>query len=138
MQKIQVLIDYSKHDPTMWLSALRLAGKFDATIYATHIFHPDYLEIVKELALLEGNDADDQFENFIWLHEEIEKERMQKFIDELTPVNFRHIPIIKIITYGYPVIEMLRMQEEQNFDLVDAFIADQVEFILGDFMVALD
>ncbi|MCB0669747.1 MAG: universal stress protein [Saprospiraceae bacterium] len=118
MNKILVLIDYADHSDQLWLSTLRLARDLNAEIHATHIFHPDYLDIVKELAILEGNDVDDQYENFVWLHKKMEEERMQKFIDKATPAAFRDLGIHKRIVHGFPVMEVLKMQEEETFDLI--------------------
>lgn len=118
MKNIQVLIDYSDHATHLWQSTLQIAADLKAGIHATHIFHPDYLDIVKELASLEGPDGDDQYENFVWLHKKIEEERMDKFLTAATPVAYQDIPVTRKIIHGFPVVELFKMQEEDIFDLV--------------------
>lgn len=118
MKNIQVLINYSPYSPQLWHFSLNLAKQFNATLSATHIFHPDYLDLVKELALLEGEDADDQYESFLWMYKKMEEERLNKFIDQLTPANLRSVKIEKELIPGYPIIEILKMQEENRHDLI--------------------
>ncbi|MCB0689238.1 MAG: universal stress protein [Saprospiraceae bacterium] len=118
MKNILILIDYSEYSAKLWHYTLHLAKHFNATVHATYIFHPEYLDLIHELAILEEAEGDDQYENFIWLYKKMEEERLEKFIGQLTPSELKSIPVEKEIIYGYPIIELLRMQEEKPADLI--------------------
>jgi nucleotide-binding universal stress UspA family protein len=118
MKKIQFLTDYSRYSQQVWHYTLHLAHHFEATVYATHIFHPDYTQAIAEFSKIEGDDAHDQLKNFIGQHQEEEEKKLDNFVNTLSPPELQHVSVVKAVVYGSPAEEILRLHNMMQFDLV--------------------
>lgn len=117
MKNIQFLTDYSSHSVQVYHYALQLAHQFGATLTAVHVFTPDLPEAVHELPKIAGSEAADQFERYVDAKWDKERERMDYFIQEHTPATLRDVPLQKELAFGHPNEEILRLQENTDFDL---------------------
>ncbi|MBI1225980.1 MAG: hypothetical protein GC192_12160 [Bacteroidetes bacterium] len=118
MKNIQFLTDYSDHSRQVYQYALHLALHFEATVTVTHIFAPHYPTAMIDMPDIPSDNAADQIEKYLDTQWDKERERMDYFITDHTPKQFKDVVVKKEIGYGNVGEEILRMQTHFACDLI--------------------